>query len=183
VTRMAKFLLITARCPAVVCAQGRRGGFHAGFGGRGRARGRAGYSEMDEQTALDLVTALLNLTDMQRKQVGAIFDAAGKAAAPIAAQIQSPEDSLFDAVTTGKSDDEIKAIATKQESLRTQILILQAETFAKVWALLRNDQKTQVYSFVYDDIGQFLSNPTPPVPLPSLMPSATTPSAPSPAAP
>jgi Spy/CpxP family protein refolding chaperone len=133
---------------------------------------------MDEQTALDLTTALLNLTDMQRQQVQAIFDAAGKAAAPIAAQIQSPQDSLLNAVKTGKSSDEIKTIATRQESLRTEILILQAETFARVWALLTNDQRSQVYGFVYDDIGQLLSNPMPPVAPPPLTPPGASPAAP-----
>jgi len=169
---VVKLLLISALCPAVVCAQGRRGG----GGGFGRG-GRGTPAAMDERVVLNLVAVLLNLSDMQRQQVQTIFDAADKTAAPIANQLVSSKDSLFDAVRAGKSDSEIKTMAAQQESLRTQILTLQAQTFAKLWALLTNDQKTQVDSFIYDDIGQFLSNATPPVVPSSPPPTGANPTA------
>lgn len=178
---VAKLLLMVALCLAVVCAQGRRGGSGGGIGGGafgGGGRGRGASPVMDERTVLNLVAALLNLSDMQRQQVQTIFDAADRTAAPIAAQMESSKDALFDAVKMGKSDDEIKTLAAQQESLRTQILTLQAQTFAKMWALLTNDQKAQVDSFIYGEIGQFLSNATPPVVSSSAAPTganATTP--------
>lgn len=146
---VAKLLVIVMLFPALVCAQGR---------GSGAGVGRSVPAKGDEGTVLNLVTILLNLTDAQRQQIQTIFDAAGKTAAPIMAQIESSKDSLFDAVKMGKNDEEIKTIAAQQGLLRTQILKLQAETFAKMLTLLTTDQKAQADTFIYDEIGQFLSN-------------------------
>jgi preprotein translocase subunit SecG len=177
--RAARLWIIIALCPGVLCAQGRRGG--GGFGGgAGAGRGARGAAVvMDERTVLNLVTALLNLSDMQRQQVQTIFDAANKAAGPIATQMESSKDALFDAVKSGKSDDEIKTLAAQQGLVRTQILTLQAETSSKMLALLTSDQKAQVDDFIYDDIGQFLANAPPPLPsLPQATAAPTSPTAP-----
>ena len=172
-TRPLKLLFIVALCPTLAFAQGRRGG--TGGAGRGGAmaggRGRGAPVQMDERETLDLLTLLLNLTDQQKQQLQTIFDAAANMAAPAATQLQVSKDSLFDAVKAGKSDDEIRSIAARQGSLSTQILTLQAQTFSKLWGILSADQRAQIDSFIYDVIGDFLSNATPPAPA-AILPGA-----------
>lgn len=148
--RLAKLFIILILCPAVCLAQGRRGGT------RGGARG--GAVQMDERTALLLLSALLNLSDSQQQQLGTVFDAAVKTAAPIATQMEVGKEALFEAVKSGKSDDQIKNMAEQEGSLTSRMLALQAQTFSKMWALLNSDQKSKVDASMYGNIGEFLSN-------------------------
>ena len=135
--RLVKFLIILTLCSAVSLAQGRRGGARGG-GGRG------GPVEMDERTALLLLSTLLSLSDSQRQQLTTVFDAAAQTAAPIATQLEAGKGALFEAVKSGKSDDQIKNLAEQEGSLTSQMLALQAQTFSKMWALLDSDQKSKV---------------------------------------
>ena len=123
--------------------------------------------QMDERTALNLFSALLNLNDSQQQQLHTAFDAAVKTAAPIATQMESNKDALFEAVKSGKSDDQINTLAEQQASLTSQMLALQAQTFSKMWALLTSDQKPQVDASMYGDIGEFLANTKQPPPAPT----------------
>ena len=155
--QLAKLLIIVTLFPALSFAQGRRGGF-----GGGRARG--GPVQMDERTALNLFSALLNLSDAQQQQLHTAFDAAVKTGAPIATQMESNKEALFEAVKAGKSDDQIKRMAEQQGSLTSQMLALQAQTFSKMWTLLTSDQRSQVDASMYGDIGEFLANAKQPPP-------------------
>lgn len=134
--RLATLFIILTLCPTVSLAQGRRGGR------RGGARG--GAVQMDERTALLVLSALLNLSDSQQQQLGAVFDAAVKTAAPIATQMEAGKEALFEAVKSGKSDDQIKNLAEQEGSFTSRMLALQAQTFSKMWTLLNRDQKSEV---------------------------------------
>jgi|SRR6516165_2081116 len=162
--RLAMFLIIVTLCPATPFARGRRGGF-----GGGRARG--GPVHMDERLALDLLAVLLNLSDAQQQQLHTIFAAAVQAATPIATQMASNKEAVVEAVKAGKSDDQVKTLARQQASLSSQMLTLQAQTFAKMWAILRSDQKSHVDTSMYDDIGALLANTKPPI-LPGSIPAS-----------
>jgi Spy/CpxP family protein refolding chaperone len=118
--QLAKLLIIMTLFSSLSFSQGRRGG-----AGGGRAHGPV---QMDERTALNLFSALLNLNDAQQQQLHTAFDAAVKTAAPIATQMESNKDALFEAVKSGKSDDQIKTLAEQQGSLTSQMLTLQART-------------------------------------------------------
>jgi len=162
--RLAKLLIILTLCSAVSLAQGRRGGAR---GGGARGGGRSGPVQMDERTALVLISALLSLSDSQRQQLTTIFDAAAQTAAPIATQMEAGKGALFEAVKSGKSDDQIKTLAEQQGSLTSRMLALQAQTFSKMWALLESDQKSKVDASIYGYIEDFLSSagqPAPPAP-------------------
>jgi Spy/CpxP family protein refolding chaperone len=154
--RLTIFLIIVALSPAISLAQGRHGGM------RGGARG--GAVQMDDRTVLLILSALLNLSDSQQQQLGAAFDAAVKTAAPLATQIETGKEALFEAVKSGKSDDQINSLAEQQGSLASRMLALQAQTFSKMWTLLTSDQRTEVDALMYDDIGEFLSNAKQPLP-------------------
>ena len=154
--RLATLLMIVMLSPSVSLAQGRHGGM------RGGARG--GAVLMDDRTALLILSALLSLTDSQQQQLGTAFDAAVKTAAPLVAQMETGKEALFEAVKSGKSDDQIKSLAEQQGSLESRMLALQAQTFSKMWALLTSDQRSEVDASMYDDIGEFLSDAKQPLP-------------------
>jgi Spy/CpxP family protein refolding chaperone len=119
---------------------------------------------MDEQTTLILLSGLLNLSASQQQQLGAVFDAAVIAAHPLATQMESDREVLFEAVKSGKSDDEIKNLAEHEGSLVSRMLALQARTFSNMWRLLSSEQKSKVDASMYGYIGGFLFNATQPVP-------------------
>lgn len=157
---LTMLVLLVALCPTAAFAQGRRGGFGGGGAG-GAGRGRGGPVLMDERTVLDLFTAILSLNDSQQQQLRTAFDVSVAAAAPVATQLASAKQAVIEAVKTGKSEDQIKALSGQEGSLSAQMLILQAQTFWKMWAILNMDQKGQVDDLMYDDIGEFLANAKP----------------------
>src|SRR3984885_5667582 len=159
--RLAKFLIILTLCSAVALAQGRRGGAR---GGGGQGGGRGGPVQMDEGTSLLLLSALLSLSDSQRQQLTTVFDAATLTAAPIATQLEAGKGALFEAVKSGKSDDQIKNLAEQEGSLTSRMLALQAQTFSKLWTILTSDQKSKVDASMYGYIEGFLANAREPVP-------------------
>jgi Spy/CpxP family protein refolding chaperone len=158
--RLAVMAVIATLCSAAALAQhGRAGGRFERGGGVGR---QLANPQVDEQSTLLIITAILELTDAQQQQLHAVFDDASKTAVPIAARLRTTRDALFAAAKTPNSDDQIQKLAAQEGSLTTQMATLQAQTFAKMFAMLTNDQKTQVDVTMYNEIGGFLSNPTPP---------------------
>ena len=167
--KLAVVMIVAMLCPAM--ALGQRGR----FGGRERRgeRGRSLFAapQIDEQSTIVILTAILSLTDAQQTQLRANFDDAAKTAAPIAAQLKTTKDALFAAAKSPDAGDQIQKLAAQEGSLTTQMATLQAQTFAKMWAMLTNDQRAQVDSTIYDEIGQFLSIVNPPAPAtPTLQP-------------
>lgn len=116
----------------------------------------ASFGQANEQSALELITLVLKLNDSQQEQVHAAFDAAVKVAAPILDQMEHNKDALFAAVRSGKSEEEIKRLADEQGQLTSRMLLLQAQTFAKLWALLDSRQKGLADDFVDSNIRLFL---------------------------
>lgn len=143
-----------ALCPARAFAQGKSGAAQAAPATAGAVSSIPGQA--NEQSALDLITFVLKLNDSQREQVHAAFDAALKEAAPIGPQMEAGKNALFAAARSGKSEEEIKHIAEQQGAFTSRVLLLQAQTFAKLWALLDSQQKSRVDDFIYSNIRLFL---------------------------
>ena len=149
--RLGIAFVVAVLIPTSAFAQGRRGG--------GRTRGgSAGAVVWDKQSTIYLFDALLSLTSVQEKQVTTVFDAAGKAAQPLATALGTGSKALFEAAKSGQHDDEIERLAAEQGQLTTQLQALQARTFAKMWALLTADQQAKVDDSIYSQIGVFLAN-------------------------
>jgi Spy/CpxP family protein refolding chaperone len=151
--RAAPLAIILALCPALSFSQGLPDGTQDGLGGGGVSTAPV---QVNEESALSLISIVLHLGDSQQQQLRAAFDAAAKAAAPIATQMEDGKAALFAAVTAGKSDAEIKNLAEQQGTLTSQMLMLQARTFAKLWAVLTSEQKSEVDDFIYANIRMFL---------------------------
>ena len=112
--------------------------------------------QANEQSALELITLVLKLNDSQQEQLHAAFDAALKEATPIADEMEHAKGALFAAARSGKSEEEIRRLADEQGQLTSRMLFLQAQTFAKLWALLDSRQKGLADDFVYSNIRLFL---------------------------
>lgn len=116
----------------------------------------ASLGPANEQSAQELITLVLRLNDSQQGQMRMAFDAAVKDAAPILDQMEHNKDALFAAVRSGKSEEEIRRLADEQGQLTSRMLLLQAQTFAKLWALLDSRQKGLADDFVFSNIRLFL---------------------------
>jgi hypothetical protein len=148
--RAAQFAIVLALCPAFSFAQGSHNAMTRGQGGSDTID--ASPAQANEASALQLLTFVLHLSNSQQAQLRAAFDAALKTAAPITTKLQKDKSSLFEAVRSGKSEDEIKGLAQQEGTLVSQMLLLQAQTFAKLWTTLDSDQKSRVDDFVYGNI-------------------------------
>lgn len=116
------------------------------------AAGTSDGAQANEASAVNLLTIVLRLNDSQQRELRAAFDAALRTAAPISAKLQAHKSSLFEAVKSGKTEEQIKTLATEQGALTSEMLVLQAQTFTKLWSILNADQKSQVDDFVYGNI-------------------------------
>jgi Spy/CpxP family protein refolding chaperone len=149
---VAQLSIPLALCSMLSFAQERP---HATSASQG-AGADSGSVQGNEGSALQLIAFVLRLNDSQQQQLRPIFDDAAKAAVPIAAQIQEGKTALFAAAKAGKSEEQIKRLAEQQGALTSQMLLLQAHTFAKLWAILNEGQKSEVDDFVYGNIRLFL---------------------------
>ncbi|MGI8988003.1 MAG: Spy/CpxP family protein refolding chaperone [Bryobacteraceae bacterium] len=85
----------------------------------------------------------LNLTPDQQAQAKAIFQNSRTASAALAPQLKQAHDALLNAVKSGASDAQIDALANAQAPLTAQMEALHAKAFAKLYAILTDDQKKQ----------------------------------------
>jgi Spy/CpxP family protein refolding chaperone len=117
-----------------VLAQGRRPLGGAAAGGTGR---------------LDFLAGYLGLTDSQKEQAKAIFDAASQAAQTALGQLTSAREALQQAVKAGRSDAELDRLAAAVGVIEGQLAGIRAKAEAKFYALLTAEQKQK-----YDERGR-----------------------------
>ena len=148
-----------ALCPALARAQGKPDPAPSSAMSTptpGADTSSSSLRQANEQSALELVTLVLKLNDSQQEQLHAAFDAALKEATPMADEMERAKNALFAAARSGKSEEEIRRLADEQGQLTSRMLFLQAQTFAKLWALLDSRQKGLADDFVYSNIRLFL---------------------------
>jgi hypothetical protein len=150
---------LLALCPALVRAQGKPDPPQSAAMSTptpGADTTSSSLGQANEQSALELVTLVLKLNDSQQEQLHSAFNAALKEATPIADEMEHAKNALFAAARSGKSEEEIRRLADEQGQLTSRMLFLQAQTFAKLWALLDSQQKGLADDFVYSNIRLFL---------------------------
>ncbi|MBI3696942.1 MAG: Spy/CpxP family protein refolding chaperone [Acidobacteria bacterium] len=96
------------------------------------------------QRSLDFLATYLNLTDSQKSQVQAIFDAEQQAAQALRTSIQQAQEALRQASQDNKSDAEIDKLAAALGTLLGQGAGIHAKAQAKFVALLTADQKDKL---------------------------------------
>ena len=100
----------------------------------GQARRGQGFDRMAQK---------LNLTDTQKEQARSIMDSARASAKPLAQQLRQEKTALHDAVKAGKSDADIDQLSSQVGNLEGQMTAIRTKAFAKVYALLTPEQRTQ----------------------------------------
>ncbi len=101
---------------------------------RGQSHRGQGFDKMAQK---------LNLTDSQKAQARSIMDSARTSAKPIAQQLRQEKTALHDAVKAGKPDADIDQLSSQVGNLEGQLTAIRTKAFAKVYALLTPEQRTQ----------------------------------------
>ena len=97
---------------------------------------------------LDFLAGYLGLSDSQKTQAKAIFDAAEQAAQTALGQLASARDALRQAVKANKPDAELDRLAAAVGTLEGQLAAIHAKANARFYALLTTEQKQK-----YDEVG------------------------------
>lgn len=120
----------------VLVAQGGGGG--QGFGG-----GQGGGSGQLNATALTDFALKLKLDDKtQIPAVETIFTDAARAAAPVSQAIGKARQQILDAQLSGKADD-LAAANAAYSAAAAKMTAIEAETFSRVFALLKPNQQAK----------------------------------------
>lgn len=103
---------------------------------------------------LEFLAGYLSLTDAQKMQAQAIFDAAESAATTAAGAMTSAQTALRTAIKANAADAELDRLAAAIGVIQGQVAAIHAKAEAKFYALLTADQKTK-----YDALGQGSGGP------------------------
>jgi Spy/CpxP family protein refolding chaperone len=109
------------------------------------AQGRGGLrSGTPKQNRIDFLTKVLSLTDDQKQQAIAIFDAAEQASTALRDSLRQQRQDLNDAAKSAAADSQIDQLATTLGDLLGRLTAIQTKAFAKFYALLHTDQRTML---------------------------------------
>jgi Spy/CpxP family protein refolding chaperone len=86
----------------------------------------------------------LNLTGDQKTQAKSIFSDARQQAQPLRQQMAENRKAVRDAVQSGAPQAQIDELAAKAGPLASQLAVIRTESFAKFYAILTPEQRTQV---------------------------------------
>jgi len=104
---------------------------------RNMERHRGGYRMMTSQ---------LGLTDAQKAQAKAIFQAAWQSAKPVRQELRQERQAVQAAIKAGKSAQEIEQLAKVEGTDMGQLAAIRASAFAKFYSTLTPDQKQKLES-------------------------------------
>lgn len=90
---------------------------------------------------LDFLAGYLGLSDSQKQQAQAIFDAENQASQAALGQLTSARDALRQAVKAGQSDAELDRLGAAVGAIEGQLAGIHAKAEAKFYALLTAEQK------------------------------------------
>lgn len=92
---------------------------------------------------LDFLAGYLSLTDSQKTQAQAIFDAAATASETARGQLTAANDALKAAIKTNPPDADLDRLAAAVGTIQGQLTAINAKASAKFYALLTAEQKTK----------------------------------------
>lgn len=108
-----------------------------GPGGPGGPGGREGHQ-------LNFLAGYLSLTDSQKEQAKAIFDAAAAQAETLSGSMESARTALDAAIKAGAPDSEIDRLSAAVGAVTGQLTAVQAKARVKFRAILTPEQKTKL---------------------------------------
>ena len=125
--------------------EGMGGGSRGGGGSEGMGRGdiSPGGAIQRRQSKLDLFADKLKLKSDQKSQVETIFSSANEKAAPVRDQLNKGRQVIAQALLSKASDDDIKKLLADYATVSAQMTGIEADAFAKVYALLKPNQQAK----------------------------------------
>jgi Spy/CpxP family protein refolding chaperone len=139
---LSRILVVGLLASTLVFAQ--RGGGSRGGGGDMAPRIAFGGG-----TRLDRMSEALKLSKDQKKDIKAAMDEAQKEATPIRDPMIKSHLAIAEAITAGKSQEEVDRAVRSHAELETQMTSLELHTFAKVVTFLEADQKQRGVPIVF----------------------------------
>jgi Spy/CpxP family protein refolding chaperone len=93
---------------------------------------------------INFLATVLSLTDDQKQEATAIFDAAEQASTSLRDSLRQQRQALNDAAKASAADSQIDQLAAALGDLTGQLASIQTKAFAKFYALLTTDQRTKL---------------------------------------
>jgi periplasmic protein CpxP/Spy len=94
-----------------------------------------------EGRRLEFLSGYLTLSETQKTQAKAIFDAAASAGQTLRGQARSAREALQTAVKSGGADTQLDQLAAALGTVEGQMAAVHAKTESKLYALLSTEQK------------------------------------------
>ena len=153
---MISRLLLTAVAAAALASAQRGGGGGGGMGELGAENGGGGGGGMNrgndgmgggmspqtrKPTKAEQFADKLKLSKDQREEVQTIFSAAFERAGSVRAEMDKQRAQIAGAMIDGKTGDDLNKVVEGYAAASAQLTKIEAETFAKVYALLKPNQQ------------------------------------------
>lgn len=142
---LVRFFLTVVLAAGFASAQGGRGGGggggEEGMGGGGGMGG--GMPQMRRQSRQDMLFDKLKLNKEQKEQATQILAAAMEKAAPTRDLLTKGRVVIANAITGKATDDEVKKMLGEYAAVSATMTGIEADTFAKLYALLKPNQQAK----------------------------------------
>jgi Spy/CpxP family protein refolding chaperone len=138
---MVKRILFVGLCAGIMASTltyAQRGG---GGGGKGGGKGPDIPMGSFTQSRLDRLATQLNLNKDQKKDLKQVFDDAQKEATPLHDQLAKARMAVGEAVTSGKSPDDVAKVCASVADLDAQMTQVELNALVKAVAILPDEQK------------------------------------------
>jgi len=119
-----------------------------GMGGRDRSgmggqMGGGMARVQQRQTREELLADKLKLNKEQKEQLGNILSAAREKAGPIREALLKQKLAVAQAIGSGQSEEQMKAVLANYSTLAAQMDGVEAEAFGKIYAMLKPNQQSK----------------------------------------
>jgi hypothetical protein len=148
---VVRFFLTVILAAGFASAQGGRGGGGGGFGDEGMGGGSGmngggmggGMPQMRRQTKEERLFDKLKLNKDQKEQAGQILSAAMEKAAPTREMLTKGRIAIANAITGKASEDDLKKLLGEYSAVSATMTGIEADVFAKLYALLKPNQQSK----------------------------------------
>ncbi len=143
---LVRLFLTVILAAGFASAQGGRGGGGGGGGEEGMGGGGGmggGMPQMRRQSRQDMLFDKLKLNKEQKEQATQILSAAMEKAAPTRDLLTKGRVVIANAITGKASEDEVKKMLGEYAAVSTTMTGIEADVFAKLYALLKPNQQAK----------------------------------------
>ncbi len=157
-----RLLLSAVLAAGFAFAQGGRGGGGGEEGGMGRDSGmESGTPRIRRQTKQEMLMDKLKLNKEQKEEAAKILAAAMEKAAPTRDLLNKGRAVIANAITSKASEEDIKKMWGEYTAVNAEMTGIEAETFRKLYALLKPNQQSKAPQAFELMAGMFAGNGMP----------------------